>query len=412
MSLRLLEVALRSLTVAALSGTLLIAQDSDVGVAMPFSFSAGLLNSHRLKSDDASASPFAASFRAVFKPNAQFGEHWFFYSAIQVSSTPYFYYDAYDSQRALEVQLLQGFLGYKRQVGQATLLVKAGRLSSAFGSFPLRYDDTDNPLLDQPLSYSYPVQIRADQLPCNIDNLIEQREYRYPGFDCGGATSEGNGVVPVTLYGLPGVEIDAAYRRVDARLQITNSSPSNPQNILSRSQHAQWTAGAGYTLRQGFRIGVSGFRGAWLDHAVSSFLPAAHHIGDYAASGLGIDAQWNRGRWSTSAEWQRFQFDYPGFRTAPATTFGYVEAKAVVNPRLYLAARAGFQRYNHPADTLERASVSFLPAREVWELAAGYRFNRIQLLKFGYEWLQTGTRDNVIGIQFVTSIDSLSKAFR
>ncbi len=406
MSLRLLDVALRSLTVAALSGTLWAqTQDGDVGVAMPFSVSAGLLNSHRLKSDDASASPFAASFRAVFKPNAQFGEHWFFYSAIQVSSTPYFYYDSYDSQRALEVQLLQGFVGYKRQLGQATLLVKAGRLSSAFGSFPLRYDDTDNPLLDQPLSYSYPVQIRADQLPCNIDNLIEQREYRYPSFDCGGATSESSGVVPVTLYGLPGVEIDAAYRRIDVRLQVTNSSPSNPRSILSRSQHAQWTAGAGYTLRQGFRIGVSGFRGAWLDRATT------HYIGDYAASGLGIDAQWNRGRWSTSAEWQRFQFNYPGFRTAPATTFGYVEAKAVVNPRLYLAGRAGFQRYNHPADAFERSSIAFLPAREVWELAAGYRFNRMQLLKVGYEWLHPGTRDRVIALHFVTSIDSLSKAW-
>jgi hypothetical protein len=408
MSQRLREC--RFVTVAVLLAGLAVAQDGDVGVAMPFSVSAGLLNTQRLQSNDPGASRFAASFRAVLHPNAQFGEHWFFYSAIQVSSTPYFYYDSYDSARSLEIQLLQGFVGYKRSAGRATLLVKAGRLSSAFGSFPLRYDDTDNPLLDQPLGYGYPVQLRADQLPCDVGNLIEQRDYRYPGFDCGGATRESSGVVPVTLYGLPGVEIDAAYRRADVRLQITNSSPSNPQSVLSRSQSAQWTAGGGYTLRQGFRIGISGFRGAWLDRLVT------RRGGDYPASGFGVDSQWNRGRWSTSAEWQRFQFDYPGFRIAPAVTFGYVEAKAVLNPRLYLAGRAGFQSYNCPADAIERASISFLPARQAWEVAAGYRFNRMQLLKIGYEWLHTagisGTRDNVIGIQFVTSVDSLSKAYR
>src|SRR6266853_417117 len=70
MSQRLREC--RFLTVAVLLAGLAGAQDGDVGVAMPFSVSAGLLDSQRLQSDDPGASRFAASFRAVFHPNAQF----------------------------------------------------------------------------------------------------------------------------------------------------------------------------------------------------------------------------------------------------------------------------------------------------------------------------------------------------
>ena len=53
---------------------------------------------------------------------------------------------------------------------------------------------------------------------------------------------------------------------------------------------------------------------------------------------------------------------------------------------------------------------------QAYEFAVGFRPNRWQLLKVGYEWLRgeeiSGTRDNVFGIQLVTSIQALSKAIR
>jgi len=45
----------------------------------------------------------------------------------------------------------------------------------------------------------------------------------------------------------------------------------------------------------------------------------------------------------------------------------------------------------------------------------GFRLNRFQTLKTGYEVFRTsgvpGSRDNVFGIQFVTAVHALSKAF-
>src|SRR5262249_15019896 len=143
--------------------------------------------------------------------------------------------------------------------------LKAGQLASAFGSFPLRYDDMANPLPDQPLSYRSRLRIRPDQLPCGVNDLARQWKNYSRGFlppvrfVCGGDITNAAGMFPVTLYGLPGVELDISSSHLDARAQLINSSPSNPQNLLAGSQRVQWAAGAGFTIRAGLRVGFSAF---------------------------------------------------------------------------------------------------------------------------------------------------------
>ena len=163
-------------------------------------------------------------------------------------------------------------------------------------------------------------------------------------------------------------------------------------------------------------MGFSTFRGPFLDHAVASSLPAGQNVRNFPASGTGVDLQWARGRWSANGEWQWFHFTYPNFRTSPSTSFAYAEVKAVVNARTYLAFRAGYQRSGYIEDLVERSDETFTHNRQSYEFAVGFRPNRWQLLKVGYECTKgaevSGTHDNVFGIQFVTSIHSLSKAFR
>jgi hypothetical protein len=240
----------------------------------------------------------------------------------------------------------------------------------------------------------------------------------YPGYVehyCGGSTEEREGMVPVTLYGIPGAEINVSWRKIDSRFQATNSSPSNPQSVDSHSQHLQWTAGAGFTIQQGFRIGVSGFRGTFLENDVIPYLSPGAAVTDFPATGIGTDVQWARGRWSANTEWNRVEFRYPRFVEPPAVSTSYVEFKTILNPRFYTALRAGYQNYGAVEDINHNTADHFLPNRQSYELAVGYHLNHFQTLKVGYEWLktngQTGTRDNVFGVQFVTSVNSLSKAF-
>jgi hypothetical protein len=392
----------------------LAAQEAQVGVVVPVTISAGLLSTGRAQGDDPSAATVTVGFRLLVTPQLKLGPHWFFYSAIQVYSAPFFDDDTFRADRYIETQMMQGFLGHTRSWGPTSLGFKIGKLSSAFGAFPLRYDDAVNPLLDQPLPY-YLLKLRPDQLPCGTADFSPGMTPNV-SFHCGGAGTESYGIAPVTLYGLTGAEADLSWRRLDARFQLTNSSPANPQSLLASSQHPQWTAGGGYTIRQGFRVGMSGYRGPWLDSVVSPYLPQGSSITDYRASGLGVDVQWAHGPWSASGEWQRFLFRYPQFRTAPASSFGYVELKRIIRPRWYSAFRANYQANDHPEDSIGRDRSTFLPNRQAYELAVGFRPGRIQLLKVGYEWLKVEggprTHDNVFGVQFVTSINALSKALK
>ena len=144
----------------------------------------------------------------------------------------------------------------------------------------LHYDDADNPLLDQPLSYVTYLNLRADQLPCSADDVIYGAQYATAvTYHCGGSSATKNGLTPMSLYGLPGIGLDLSVHQLDVRFQVTNSSPVNPQNLLSGSQHARWTAGAGYTVVQGFRVGFSAFRGPFLSGRVAAGAPAVNGSG-------------------------------------------------------------------------------------------------------------------------------------
>src|SRR5262249_20996931 len=217
---------------------------------------------------------------------------------------------------------------------------------------------------------------------------------------CGGSTEkERTGITPVTMYGLPAAEIDVNRQRVDARFQLTSSSPANPQAFNSNSQHLQWTAGAGFTIQQGFRVGVSGFRGPFLEKSVRSALDPGTDETDFPAAGIGTDVAWGRGRWSVNAEWQKIRFHYPGFRVSPAVTAAYVELKTILTPRVYTALRGGYETFSNVEDARNVVSNHFMAQRGSYEAAVGYHINRYQTLKAGYEWFKTngisGTRDNV-----------------
>jgi hypothetical protein len=391
-------------------------QDAESGVTVPVSVTGGAIYSHRMQGDEPTTSPYAGAFHASFSPSLKLNAHWFVYSSLQLWSTPFYYYDAYAADREIKFHAVQAFLGYTQRYQSVTLIVKAGQLASAFGSFPLHYDDADNALLDQPLPYATYLKFRPDQLACGTQDLIQGGANTSIDYHCGGSQAESYGITPVSVYGLPGMEIDLATNKLDARLQVTNSSPANPQTLLSGSQHLQWTAGGGYTVLQGFRVGGSAFEGPYLDHEVAALLPAGKTVGDFPATGLGLDAQWARGRWKASGECQWFHFDYPNFRVSPSSLFAYAEIKAVITPRIYAALRVGDQRNSRVADMSQQSSQAFEPNEQAYEFAIGYRPNRWQLVKVGYEWLRTsevsGTRDNVLGVQFVTSLPTISKAWR
>jgi hypothetical protein len=389
-------------------------QDSNFGFSLPVTVSGGAMYTGRLQLAEPNNSPFTAGFQAMLYPTLHLGSHWFAYSALDFRLAPYLYYDAYDADHEWYIQPIQAFVGYQIHSEKTSLVIKAGRLSSAFGAFPLHYDDADNALLDQPLSYIQTLTLRNDQIPCGVAGLLQQH-YGYVGTSCGGAWGADEGLTPVTLYGLPGLEADISSHRLDGRLQVTSGSPSDPLSESHAPQYAQWAAGGGYTIQQGFRIGISGFRGPYLAPDAAPFLPAGTGVRDFPASGIGADVQWARGHWNTSGEWQRFQYDLPGFLQAPSITSTYFEAKRILTPRFYVAGRAGWLLPGGARDATGLSTGQFAGSIASYELGGGCWLNRYQLIKASYEWLRIehfpGTQTNVLGVQFVTTFHAVDRAF-
>lgn len=304
--------------------------------------------------------------RAMLYPTWKLSNHWTVTGAVQVYTRPFFVEQFLTQGYGVKTDVLQMNLSYAKFWNRGSLVVRAGQLSSSFGSFLLHYDDADNALVDMPLAYGY--------------------YYK-----------------SVSTLGLMGAQADVTLGKVDLRAQFANSSPANRRGIFDRDQYGNWSGGAGYTIRQGLRVGASAYRGPYLHREYQYFRPNESNPNFLPASGFGVDAQWARGHWNVSGEWQRFILAYKAVPTLFRGT-GYAEARYTLHPRWYVAGRIGHS-YNSRAKE-----------QQAYEMALGYRLNARQLLKVGYQ-IQRGTdilgnHQNALMFQFVTTLRPISVAAR
>jgi len=356
-------VIARDLLLLTAAAALASGQEAQFGATFPVVISGQVMSTDRAGAEH---SPSAA-YRMIVSPTVKLGANWFGYSAIQVHRSPYFFEEAYEKTRETRVDVLQAYIGYTRSARDRTLTVKAGQLTSAFGAFPLRYDDSRNALIDMPFGYG-----------------------AYGG--------------PISVYGIPGVEVNAVIGRADARAQFTNSSPISPRKLWDHDQYGSFTAGGGYAIAPGLRAGVSAFRGAYLYRGHEFYFPGEARPKDLPATGYGVDVQAARGRWNVSGEVQRIQLPY---RAIPYffLTSAYGEAKFTLSPRWYVAGRSGAQWRTAGLGRYDR-----------YEAVVGFRPASRHLVKAGYEWLQgrwvRGARDNVLAVQYVVQVHPPTWAIR
>lgn len=304
-------------------------------------------------------------YRAVLYPMVKLNQNWSAVGVFQLNSAYSFSGANPPSDYLAKGYLLQGFLNYTLTGTNKSLVVRAGKIATAFGSYLLRYDDLQNPLIDSPMTYGYYY-------------------------------------APVSILGVTGVEADAAWNKWDARVQLANSSPANPRSTGASDQYGNWAAGAGYSVRQGLRIGVSGYYGPYLDRQSPLYSPGEGPPAHLKARAVGADVAWAFRHWYTFGEWQRFVFPYdtkPTFREHA----GYFEVKRVVNPRWYFASRTGY-------------TDSRVGMQQTLDFTAGYRPAASALLKLGYEWNHRSTdsphSESIVMAQLAISLHPISLPFR
>jgi len=333
------------------------AQEAESGIDLRATLSGQVVTSNGLMQPPRSGTPGSAGFRGILYPTLKFSDHWFVSGALQLATRPYWYEEFSSDNTGAKGAVLQAALNYSRVADKGSILVRAGQLPTAFGAFLLRYDDSDNPLVDHPLEYGYYY-------------------------------------APVSWLGVAGIEADVTRGKWDARAQFANSSPANPRSIFAGDQYGNWSGGAGYTIRQGFRVGIETYRGPFLDRKYKYYFPGEAAPNTLPARAIGLDVSWAHRHTTMQGEVQRFGFPYkviPSFREWAA----YAEMKQVVAPRWYIAGRLGLTQSNGMA------------ARN-FETAAGFRPNRFQLLKIDYEtkYQNIGSLkiENTFAVQLVTTL--------
>jgi hypothetical protein len=337
--------------------TAVSAQEASSGFDLRATLTGEAVASNELTEAPRSGAPMIVGSHSVVYPTWKVNDHWFATAALQLTSRPYYYWDLSTPGYGAKGEVLQATLNYAHVSRNGSVLVRAGEMSTAFGSFVLHYDDADNALVDLPIEYGYYYS-------------------------------------PISIGGVAGAQIDATRGKWDGRAQFANSSPANPRSIFARDQYGNWAGGFGYTIRQGFRVGVSGYRGPYLDRQYQYFFPGEVDPSKLPAHALGLDASWAHGHTSVQGELQKFTMPYtviPIFHEK----VGYAEVKQVLSPRWYAAGRYGWSKTSATGTT------------QAVETAAGFRPDRFQLIKVGYEiehYSQGSEQnDNVLGIQFITT---------
>jgi hypothetical protein len=344
--------------------SVLFAQEADSGIDLRATVTGEAVYANQLTESPRSGSPVAAGFRSMLYPTWKISEHWTIAGAVDVNSRPYFDGDFSTQGYGVLVHIIQANIGYSNVWKHGSVLVRAGQLSTAFGSFPLRYDDAENPLLNMPMEYGYYY-------------------------------------AAVTTLGLTGAQVDLTQGKWDGRVQLVNSSAADPRSIFENGQYPNWAGGVGYTIRQGLRVGISAYRGPYLYREYAYFSPGESSPRDLPATAVGADVEWAQGHWNLYGEWQRFELNYhtiPTFREDA----GYAEAKRVLHPRWYVAARAGYEH------------TSYNSGGETYEASVGFRPNSFQLIKVGYSFQHNsdvGDFYRILGVQVVTSLHPLSLAW-
>lgn len=340
------------------------AQEATSGVDLRATISAEGAFSSLATQSPRNGSPALGGYRVVVYPTFKLNDHWAATGAMQSITRPYFQESFTAAGYSVRDNILQGSLNYSRINDKGSLLARAGILSSAFGAYLPHYDDASTPFTDLPLQYGY--------------------YYK-----------------PVSTLGIAAVQIDATRGKLDGRVQFGNSSPANPRGVFRSDQYGNFAGGGGVTIRQGLRVGASAYRGPYLARDYAFFFPGEAPPITLPAHAWGLDAQFARGFWNIQGEFQSFTMPYTRIPVFLQKA-GYVEARRTLGPRWFAAARGGY---------FKTSIADYVTSTEI---VAGFRPNRLQQLKFDYEYRHaagtTTPNQQTFTIQLVTSLHLFSLA--
>ncbi len=229
--------------------------------------------------------------------------------------------------------------------GKDSVNLLAGKMASVFGTYASRSFATVNPLIGLPLIYHYFSAVRGNSVPRDAADQLARRG------DPGGPTYQSRGLP--TIYDAcwnTGLQVFGATESFNYAVALTKGALSNP--AATSNDGAQLVARVGIQPTMGWKLGVSGAYGPYLEEgaASDSDFPDGKSVEDFNQLIVGIDAAYSVWRCEFFLEAVRNQWDVANVKDSLGLTGGYVEGTVALKPRLRYSLRLGQLRYDEIDD--------------------------------------------------------------
>ena len=112
------------------------AQEANSGFDLAATVSAQGLYSRELSNPPRDAKDVIGAYRAVLYPTWKVNQNWSVSAAVEAYSYPYFFEDLSTDKHGSSIKILHADVSYSRFWKNRSVVLRAGQLSSAFGSFP------------------------------------------------------------------------------------------------------------------------------------------------------------------------------------------------------------------------------------------------------------------------------------
>ncbi len=242
------------------------------------------------------------------------------------------------------VMLEQGGLRLARH---RALVIDVGRMLNPVGGFGARLLSTRNPLIGIPDAY----------LP----------------------------VYPI------GAKVSGERGKVDYRAAVVSLPPTHRDYVPDPDPAPRPVLGFGVTPIVGFRVGFSATDGPYLNKDLSASQLNDKAWDSYRQRVIGTDVQYGFAHVDLRSEFAISEFEVPrtGRIDGPS---GYLEARATLTPRVFVAARGEFNRYPFILPVSPTFWVSRRTELRAFEAGVGFRFDANTLMKASFSadhWIVT-----------------------
>jgi hypothetical protein len=296
------------------------------------------------------------------------------------------------------------FGGYimHRLFEERNVFVEAGLIPVNDGIWASHTYSNKNPLVGLPTAYYWKTSLSATSVPVDLDQLLSMRGRAQ---QYGVNYTDSTGTVRGKRYASSPILYDNCWNYglyslgtlgpVEFAFGVTMGTASSAIQGSDTNENLAIHGKIGYAFTPGFKLWLSGTRGAYFDRVVKPYLPAGKTVNDYFQNLYGVSADWKCWRLWLMGEYWWNHWDTPVREDGLGNQSYYVQAVYSFLPGWDASARYDAMRFAEVEDSAGNV-MTWDENVERWETGVGYHVSRELILKAVAQFTNTGEEWDLI----------------